>query len=99
MCLGIPGLVTELCAQDGDYALVEVNGATRRVNIALVAPDGLQVGDWVLIHVGFALARLDEAEAQSTLALLAGMEAAYSDELAIMATSPDVGHPGAGAGP
>jgi hydrogenase expression/formation protein HypC len=70
-----------------EQALVAVGGASRRVNIALIADEGLSPGDWVLIHVGFALARLDEAEARSTLEMLASMEATYADELDAMARS------------
>jgi hydrogenase expression/formation protein HypC len=87
MCLGIPGLVTELDAEGGPLASVDVAGAKRLVNVALLAEEDLKVGDWVLIHVGFALARLDEDEARRTLEMLAGMASAYADELAAMATS------------
>ncbi|HXW81849.1 MAG TPA: HypC/HybG/HupF family hydrogenase formation chaperone [Acidimicrobiales bacterium] len=87
MCLGIPGLVTELDNNDGQYAWVDVGGARRRVNVALVTDCTLRPGDWVLIHVGFALARIDEAEAHATLRMLEGMEKAYLDELQAMADS------------
>ena len=87
MCLGIPGLITELDSVDGQYAWVDVGGARRRVNIALLTEEATRPGDWVLIHVGFALARIDEAEAQATLRMLEGMANAYTDELAAMARS------------
>ncbi len=87
MCLGIPGLITELDSVDGQYAWVDVGGARRRVNIALLTEEATRPGDWVLIHVGFALARIDEAEAQATLRMLEGMASAYTDELAVMARS------------
>ncbi|HTT91367.1 MAG TPA: HypC/HybG/HupF family hydrogenase formation chaperone [Acidimicrobiales bacterium] len=87
MCLGIPGLVTELDKADGQYAWVDVGGARRRVNVALLTDDAAAPGDWVLIHVGFALARIDEDEAQATLRMLEGMAGAYTDELAVMAQS------------
>jgi hydrogenase expression/formation protein HypC len=87
MCLGIPGQITEICSSGPEQALVNVGGATRRVNIALLADEQPQPGDWVLIHVGFALARLDVAEAQRTLEMLEGMEGAYADELDAMARS------------
>ena len=86
MCLGIPGLVTGL-EPDGRFAWAEVSGARRRVNVELLADHEVQPGDWVLIHVGFALALLDEDEARGTLEILEGMEAAYTDELAAMARS------------
>jgi hydrogenase expression/formation protein HypC len=73
MCLGIPGQVIELVDRDASLARVDISGVRREVSVALVdepaAP--LQVGDWVLIHVGFALARIDENDARETLELLA----------------------------
>jgi hydrogenase expression/formation protein HypC len=87
MCLGIPGLISELDSVDGQYAWVDVGGAKRRVNIALLGEGSTRPGDWVLIHVGFALARIDEDEAQTTLRMLEGMAGAYTDELAAMARS------------
>jgi len=87
MCLGIPGLVTELDGGESHYAWVDVGGARRRVNVALLAEITLRPGDWVLIHVGFALARIDEEEAYATLRMLEGMERAYTDELQAMARS------------
>jgi hydrogenase expression/formation protein HypC len=73
MCLGIPGRVIEIVDRTGGLARVDVSGVRREVSVALVddpaAP--LEVGEWVLIHVGFALARIDEEDARETLALLA----------------------------
>ncbi len=94
MCLGIPGLITELDGADKHYAWVDVGGAKRRVNVALLSDGEPRAGDWVLIHVGFALARIDEDEAQATLRMLEGMANAYTDELAAMARSAS---PAAGA--
>ena len=72
MCLGIPGQVIELVDRDAGLAKVDISGVRREVSVALVdepaAP--IEVGDWVLIHVGFALARIDEDDARETLALL-----------------------------
>lgn len=72
MCLGIPGQVVELRDRAGGLAVVDISGVRREVSVALVdepaAP--LREGEWVLVHVGFALARIDEDEAQATLALL-----------------------------
>ena len=68
MCLAIPARVTAL---DGAMATVEVAGVTRRASTHLL--DGVRVGDYLLIHAGFALSRLDEAEAQVTLRLLEQM--------------------------
>jgi len=73
MCLGIPGQVIEIVERGVGLARVDISGVRREVSIALVdepaAP--IEVGDWVLIHVGFALARIDEEDARETLALLA----------------------------
>jgi hydrogenase expression/formation protein HypC len=77
MCLGIPGQLVEQPV-DG-LARVDVSGVRRTVSVAFTPEAGL--GDWVLIHVGFALARIDEAEAQATLALLAEAIAAEQAEL------------------
>ena len=73
MCLGIPGQVIELVDRDAGLARVDISGVRREVSVALVdePTDPLQVGDWVLIHVGFALARIDENDARETLELLA----------------------------
>jgi hydrogenase expression/formation protein HypC len=72
MCLGIPGQVIEIVDREAGLARVDISGVRREVSVALVdepaAP--LEVGDWVLIHVGFALARIDEEDAQETIALL-----------------------------
>jgi hydrogenase expression/formation protein HypC len=83
MCLAIPGQVIELVDEINRLARVEVAGVRRTVNVGLLDDDGVGVlpGDWVLIHVGFALSRIDEAEAQATLALLQGMGAEYEQEL------------------
>jgi hydrogenase expression/formation protein HypC len=72
MCLGIPGRVIEVVDRAGGLARVDVSGVRREVSVALVdeASDPVEVDDWVLVHVGFALARIDEAEAEATLALL-----------------------------
>jgi len=72
MCLGIPGQVIEISDREGGLARVDISGVRRDVNVALIddpaAP--LEAGAWVLIHVGFALAQIDEADARETLALL-----------------------------
>ncbi|MCG8709127.1 hydrogenase maturation factor HybG [Brenneria sp. 4F2] len=82
MCLGIPGKVVELASEEGQLAWVDVCGVRREVNIALVmdgaAPQQL-IGSWVLVHVGFAMSRLDEEEAQATLDVLRQMEELEQD--------------------
>ena len=74
MCLGIPGQIVEIVSSDLNLAMVDVGGVRRAVNIAFVVDDEHPaltcVGDWVLVHVGFAMSRIDEKEAELTLALL-----------------------------
>ena len=81
MCLAVPGQIVELVADEPDLAKVEFSGVRRNVNIALVRPDGAAVGHWVLVHVGFALRLLDEAEAAKTLELLEMIGEEYREEL------------------
>ena len=87
MCLGIPGQVIQVLDDGSEHAWVEVSGARRRVNVALLEGEDLQAGEWVLIHVGFALAKIDEEEAQLTLSHLEEMGQAYRDELQAIAES------------
>lgn len=69
MCLGIPGQVVERVAGFGDQlALVDVVGARRRVNVGMLEGEELEPGDWVLIHVGFAVEKVDAATAEQALA-------------------------------
>ena len=74
MCLGIPGQIVELSPEDPSLAIVDVGGVRRAVNIACIVdedhPPESCMGDWVLIHVGFAMSRINEHEAQRTLDLL-----------------------------
>lgn len=90
MCLGIPGELVELPVDDTDLALVSVAGVRRRVNIGLLAEEeeALVVGDWILIHVGFALAKIDEKEAAAALATLNDIGPAYDQELEEFTASP-----------
>lgn len=83
MCLAIPGRIIEVVDAANRLALIDVAGVRRTVNIGLLDADGrsAQPGDWVLIHVGFALSLVDEQEAAATLALLQGMGADYRQEL------------------
>ena len=67
MCLAIPVRVVEL--RDGDQAMVDVGGVRKEISLALV--DGIAVGDYVILHVGFAIQKLDAEEAEKTLALFA----------------------------
>jgi hydrogenase expression/formation protein HypC len=81
MCLGIPGRVVEFVESSRQLARVEVSGVKRTINVGLVEPEGLAEGDWVLIHVGFALSKIDEAEAKRTTEFLLTLGGAYDDEL------------------
>jgi hydrogenase expression/formation protein HypC len=81
MCLGIPGQLVELVDANDQLARVDVSGVTRIVNIGLLEGEVLAPGDWVLIHVGFAMSKIDKDEAQMALASLQLMGKAYDDEL------------------
>jgi len=81
MCLGIPGQLKEISEVNGHLAKVDVSGVTRVVNIGLLEDEPLSAGDWVLIHVGFAMSKIDEEEAALALASLQLMGQAYDDEL------------------
>jgi hydrogenase expression/formation protein HypC len=81
MCLGIPGQVVEHVDAEQQLARVDVAGVTRIINVGLLEDEQLEVGDWVLIHVGFALSKIDEEEAELALASLKLMGQAYGDEL------------------
>jgi hydrogenase expression/formation protein HypC len=83
VCLAIPGQVVEILDEENRLATVEVAGVRRTVNIGLLDEDGGGVlpGDWVLIHVGFAIAQIDEEEARATRDLLVRMGADYEQEL------------------
>lgn len=74
MCLGIPGQILEITDAENSMAKVDVSGVRREVNIACIIEEGHPVeecvGDWVLVHVGFAMSRIDEEEAEKTLAIL-----------------------------
>lgn len=87
MCLGIPGEVLSIRTDQPDLAMVDVSGVRRAINIGLLADEAVVPGDWVLIHVGFALSKIDEDEAKAALDFLAGMGQAYEDELIALSES------------
>ena len=64
MCLGIPGEIVEILADRPDLAMVDVSGVKRAINIGLLEDESVAPGDWILIHVGFALSKIDEARGQ-----------------------------------
>ena len=84
MCLAVPGQILEIVDEEKRLAKVDVAGVHRNVNIALLDRadgGGLVAGDWVLIHVGFAMSQIDEEEARATRLLLEQMGAEYEQEL------------------
>ena len=87
MCLGIPGQIIDMVDDENSIAKVEVSGVKRNVNVALVRPEGIGPGDWVLIHVGFAMSKIDEVEAHETMKALELMGQAYNDELDMLHAS------------
>ncbi|MDJ0618476.1 MAG: HypC/HybG/HupF family hydrogenase formation chaperone [Calothrix sp. MO_192.B10] len=82
MCLGIPGQIIEITDTNHKLAIVEVAGVKRQVNIACIVdeqhPPESCLGDWVLVHVGFAMNRINEQEAAETLKLLEEIVAAQT---------------------
>ncbi len=87
MCLGIPARVIEFVDETRHLAKVDVSGVRRVVNVGLVLPDGLEIGDWVLLHVGFALSKIDEDEARRTTAFLEQLGSDFADELTLIEQS------------
>ncbi len=77
MCLGVPGKIVEIADREQLLAVADVAGVRRKVNVTCIVDQGHSIdaciGDWVLIHVGFAMARIDEHEAAETLKVLAQM--------------------------
>jgi hydrogenase expression/formation protein HypC len=70
MCLAIPGKIVEIVDEDNSIAKVEVGGVKRNINIGMLGKEEARVGDYVLIHVGFAMSKVDEKEAEDTLRIL-----------------------------
>ena len=83
MCLAIPGQIVEWVDKDLNIAKAQVANVRRNVNVGLLAEtdDAVAIGDWVLIHVGFALSKVDEAEAAATRAFLEELGDPYQEEL------------------
>jgi hydrogenase expression/formation protein HypC len=83
VCLAIPGQLVDVVDEERRLARVDVAGVRRTVNVGLLdgAEGGAEPGDWVLIHVGFAMSKVDEDEALATLKLLEGMGEDYEQEL------------------
>jgi hydrogenase expression/formation protein HypC len=83
MCLAIPGQILDMVDEANRLAKVDVAGVQRTINVGLLdaEPGGVSPGDWVLIHVGFAMSKIDEEEAIATRRLLEEMGAEYEQEL------------------
>lgn len=84
MCLGIPGQIVEIVDEENQIAKADVSGVRRNVNVGLLAleGDGAVVGDWVLIHVGFAMSKIDSDEARKTREFLEQTGEPFEQELA-----------------
>ena len=78
MCLGIPAEIVALGADD--LATVAVDGVRREVSVGLLRDEPVAVGDWVLVHVGFALSRIDQAEAAATLASIKQLGQVFAED-------------------
>jgi len=90
MCLGIPGQVVAISDAENKLALVEIGGIRREVNLACIVDEDHRVedcvGDWVLVHVGFAMSRIDETQAAETLQILTEL-GEVQEEMAAMRAS------------
>ena len=87
MCLGIPGQIIDIVDDENSIAKVDVSGVRRNVSVALVRPEGIEPGDWVLIHVGFAMSKIDENEARETMQALQMLGQPYADEMEMLHSS------------
>lgn len=92
MCLGIPGQIVEVGADRPDLATVDIAGVRREIDVSLLLDEPVAAGDWVLVHVGFALSRIDAEEAVRERERVAGLGAASDDEVAVLRQS--AGAPG-----
>lgn len=81
MCLGIPGRIVEITDAAEYLAKVDVSGVQRTISVRLLEDDMPEPDDWVLVHVGFAMAKIDEAEALLTLAAIQKLGEAYAAEM------------------
>jgi hydrogenase expression/formation protein HypC len=74
-------VIVEILPDQPDLATVDVSGVRRAINIGLITDDEPEPGDWILIHVGFALSKIDEVEAKAAMDFLEGIGQAYADEI------------------
>ena len=94
MCVGIPARVVELLADERKMAVVEVEGVRREISTVVVADQGLQVGSWVLLHVGFAMSIIDEEEAEAQLEFLRMLGSVYDEEVEAFSSDVPTADPG-----
>jgi hydrogenase expression/formation protein HypC len=87
MCLGIPGQIVEITDAENHLAKVEVNGVRRIISVKLLEKEMPEPQGWVLVHVGFAMANIDEEEARLTLEAMEKLGEAYRDEIAAFDSS------------
>ncbi|QGN00202.1 HypC/HybG/HupF family hydrogenase formation chaperone [Methylocystis parvus] len=91
MCLGIPGCIVRIDDRDNQLATVDICGVRRQINVScVVGEDEIDacIGMWVLVHVGFAMSRIDEDEAKATLKILNELDEAQTDIQAILVSPP-----------
>lgn len=86
MCVGIPARVVALEPAGPHTATVDVEGVQRNVNTIMVDDEGLAIDEWVLLHVGFAMSKIDAAEAEETLAFMRELGSVYDDEIEAFST-------------
>ncbi len=86
MCVGIPAQVVEILPAERKMAVVEVEGVRREVSIVVVENEGVEVGSWVLLHVGFAMSVIDEEEAQAQLEFMRMLGSVYEEEVEAFST-------------
>ena len=86
MCLGIPGQIVDFVDRERHIAKADVSGVRRNVNVGLLAGE-VETGDWVLIHLGFALLKIDQEEARATREFLEQLREPYQQELDELSTS------------
>ncbi len=86
MCLAIPGKIVEIVDEENSIAKVDVGGVRRNINTGMLDKTETRVGDYVLIHVGFAMSRIDEREAEETMRILREI-GQYEEEFDVFKTS------------
>jgi len=80
VCLGIPGRVVDFDTDHPDLAMVDVSGKARPINLGLLSSEKVEIGDWVVIHMGFALEKMTEEEARDALEVLQALGQGNDDD-------------------